>query len=90
MVIPVGEATDLAALALTQELRHAGLTVDLGYSGNVTKRLKRANKINARVALVLGEEELARGAVVLRDLDAGTQTELARDQLLASLRAILA
>ena len=90
VVIPVGEATDLAALALTQELRHAGLSVDLGYSGNVTKRLKRANKINARVALVLGEEELARGAVVLRDLDAGTQTELARDQLLTSLRAILA
>ena len=90
VVIPVGDATDLAALALTQELRHAGLPVDLGYSGNVTKRLKRANKVNARFALVLGEEELARGAVVLRDLDAGSQTELPRDQVLQSLQAILA
>ncbi len=90
VVIPVGDATDLAALALTQELRHAGLPVDLGYSGNVTKRMKRANKVNARFALVLGEEELSRGAVVLRDLDAGTQTELARDQVCQSLQAILA
>jgi histidyl-tRNA synthetase len=89
VVVPVGEAAELAALALTQELRHAGIGVDLGYSGNVTKRLKRANKINARVALVLGEDELARGVVVLRDLDAGSQAEIARDHIVAAVRSTL-
>jgi histidyl-tRNA synthetase len=75
-VIPVGEAAELPALKLTQELRRAGFTVDLGYGGNAGKRMKRANKINARLALILGEDELTRGAVMLRDLDGGEQQEV--------------
>jgi histidyl-tRNA synthetase len=76
-IIPVGEAAELPALKLTQELRRAGYIVDLGYGGNTGKRMKRANKINARAALILGEDELARGAVMLRDLDGGEQHEVA-------------
>ncbi len=71
-IIPVGEVAEMPALKLTQELRRAGFTVDLGYGGNAGKRMKRANKINARVALILGEDELARGAVMLRDLTAAS------------------
>ena len=89
-VIPVGETAELEALSLTQMLRRAGFVADLGYSGNVTKRLKRANKDKARVALVLGEEELARGVVVLRDLDAGSQSEIPRGGIVAALKTILA
>jgi histidyl-tRNA synthetase len=76
-VIPIGEAAELPALKLTQDLRRAGFTVDLGYGGNVGKRMKRADKIKARMALVLGEAELQRGVVMLRDLDAGEQHEVA-------------
>jgi histidyl-tRNA synthetase len=75
-VIPVGEAADIPALQLTQQLRRAGFTVDLGYGGNTGKRMKRANKIKARLALILGEDELKRGAVMLRDLDGGEQQEV--------------
>ncbi|MEA2754926.1 MAG: histidyl-tRNA synthetase [Aliidongia sp.] len=75
-VIPVGEAADIPALQLTQQLRRAGFTVDLGYGGNTGKRMKRANKLNARLALILGEDELKRGAVMLRDLDGGEQQEV--------------
>ena len=85
VVVPVGAEAELAALTLTQRLRGQGFTVDLGYSGNVGKRLKQANKANARVALVLGEAELARNAVVLRDLDRGEQEEVALDRLAAAL-----
>jgi histidyl-tRNA synthetase len=38
--------------------------------------MKRANKLNARLALILGEDELKRGAVMLRDLDGGEQQEV--------------
>ncbi len=38
--------------------------------------MKRANKINARVAVMLGEDELARNAATLRDLDSGEQSEV--------------
>ena len=84
-VIPIGEAAELPALTLTQDLRRAGFTVDLGYSGNVGKRMRRADKIKARVALVLGDAELQRGVVMLRDLDAGEQHEVKLDDVAEKL-----
>lgn len=88
-VIPIGEAAELEALKLTQRLRGAGHVVDLGYSGNPGKRMKRANKIEARVALVLGEDELKRGAVTFRDLDAGSQEEVPIDGLTERLKGLV-
>jgi len=75
-VIPVGEKGEAAALTLMHELRRAGWAVDAGYSGNIKRRLQRANKVNARAAVILGEDELARGAASLRDLDTGEQIEV--------------
>jgi histidyl-tRNA synthetase len=75
-VVPVGAAGERAALRLAEQLRRAGFAVDLGYSGNVGKRLKRANKVNARFAVLLGEDELKRDAATLRDLDTGEQVEV--------------
>jgi histidyl-tRNA synthetase len=74
-VVPVGEAGERAALRLAEELRRVGFIVDLGYSGNVGKRMKRANKIHARAAVLIGEDELARNAATVRDLDTGEQAE---------------
>ncbi len=76
VIIPVGEQGEAAALKMAHDLRRAGFTVDLGFSGNVGRRMKRANKINARVAVLLGEDELKRNAATLRDLDSGTQSEV--------------
>ncbi len=75
VVIPVGSAQRTQALVITQRLRKSGLHVDLGYSGNVKKRLNRANKANARAAILLGEDELAKGVVTLRDMETGEQSE---------------
>jgi histidyl-tRNA synthetase len=86
VVVPVGGTGDLAALELTQRLRGEGFTVELGYGGNVGKRLKQANKLGAAVALLLGGDEWARGNVVLRDLDKGEQQEVP----LAEIGAVLA
>ncbi|MGF1608066.1 MAG: histidine--tRNA ligase [Kiloniellales bacterium] len=80
-VVPIGAAVEAAALTLTQRLRRAGFTVELGFSGNVGKRMKRANKLNARVALLIGEDELRQNAVTLRDLDSGEQALVALDAL---------
>ena len=72
-VVPVGEAALPTALKVTQQLRRAGFVVELGYSGNLKKRLQRANKMNARAALLFGDDELAAGSATLRDLDSGEQ-----------------
>ena len=87
-LVPVGDGVRHAAMQLARDLRRSGFVVDLGYRGNVTRRMKRADRIGARAALLLGEDELARGAVTLRDLDSGDQREVARDALEAALEAL--
>jgi histidyl-tRNA synthetase len=72
-VIPAGDAAKRPAASLAETLRRDGLPVELGFGGNLGKRLKRANKLNAAAALLLGDDELAQGAVTVRDLDSGSQ-----------------
>ncbi|MGY9061291.1 MAG: histidine--tRNA ligase [Rhodospirillales bacterium] len=75
VVIPFGADQASQALIITQRLRKAGLNVNLGFSGNVKKRLNRANKVNAVAALLIGEDELAKGVATLRDMETGEQYE---------------
>jgi histidyl-tRNA synthetase len=75
-VVPIGEPGEALALILAETLRGAGCPVDLGYSGNLQRRMRRANRINARAAVLIGEDEAARNVVTLRDLDSGEQSEV--------------
>jgi histidyl-tRNA synthetase len=75
-VVPVEPAQSLAALSLAEGLRAAGFIVDLGFSGGMAKRMKRANKIGARAAVIVGEAELARGVAAVRDMHTGAQEEV--------------
>jgi histidyl-tRNA synthetase len=76
-LIPVGERAEKAALALGRDLRRQGFAVELGYRGNIKRRLARANKLHARAAIILGDDEIARGTATLRDFDTGEQSEVA-------------
>ncbi|MBM3556111.1 MAG: histidine--tRNA ligase, partial [Alphaproteobacteria bacterium] len=84
-VVPVGEAAQATALKLAHDLRLAGLRVEMGYRGNLKKRLERANKLRARYALLLGEDEIAKGVVTLRDLDGGAQESVPLAGIVARL-----
>ncbi|MBT4711342.1 MAG: histidine--tRNA ligase, partial [Alphaproteobacteria bacterium] len=84
-LIPMGDAGEAKARAIAHELRGAGFTIDLGFSGNLKKRLKRANKLNAVAAVLLGEDELARGEATVRDLESGEQTAIDLDGLTQAL-----
>jgi len=86
-VIPIGDAAANAAMRISEDLRRAGLSVDLGYRGNLKRRMARANKIGARLAVILGEDELARNEVTLRDLDTGSQDTVPLAELAGRLRA---
>jgi histidyl-tRNA synthetase len=88
-VIPIGEAAEATALNLAELLRNSGRVVDLSYSGNLARRMRRANRINARAAVLIGEDEIARNVVALRDLDTGEQVEVTMDPSLDELNARL-
>jgi histidyl-tRNA synthetase len=80
-VVPAGEGQETLALELTQRLRRQGFAVEIGYTGNLRKRLKRADRVNARAAVILGEDEAAKGSATLRDLDTGEQETVALKDL---------
>jgi histidyl-tRNA synthetase len=80
-LVPLGEAAERKALVLARDLRRRGVPVELDYKGNMKRRLQRANKVNARAAVILGDNELAKGVAALKDLDKGEQKEVPLGQL---------
>ena len=66
---------------LAERLRGAGIRADLAYSGNMSRRMKRANKIDAVAAVLLGDDELARGNATVRNMDSGEQDEVSLTSL---------
>jgi histidyl-tRNA synthetase len=85
-VLPHSEAAETTALRVLQSLRHAGVRAEIAYRGTITRRLERADKINARVAVIIGDDELANDVATVRDLATGAQRQIA----LADLPAYLA
>jgi histidyl-tRNA synthetase len=84
---PIGEAADRRLRQLAFELRAAGLAVDVGYSGNLKRRMARAAKVNAHTSVILGDDELEKGVATVRDMESGEQQEIALDALTAELAA---
>jgi histidyl-tRNA synthetase len=73
-VLPLGAETATAGLRLTRSLADRGITAPTEVTGRSLKAgLKWAGKIGARAAVIVGESELADGAVIVRDLDRGEQ-----------------
>ncbi|MFN0063361.1 MAG: histidine--tRNA ligase [Myxococcaceae bacterium] len=71
-VAAAGDAARDEALALVSRLRRAGAWVEFDpRGGSLKSQLKRADKVGAWYALVLGEDELARGAATLKPMDGG-------------------
>jgi len=85
-VIPVLPEFQGEALALAHKLRSCGYVIELGYRGNLSRRLKRANKLNAVASILLGPDELERGSATVRHLDTGEQEEVTRESLADHLK----
>jgi histidyl-tRNA synthetase len=85
-VVPIGAEMEAAAFALTHKLRGAGFRTEMAFRGNMSKRLKRANRLGAACAVLLGEEEAGRDSVTVRDLATGEQQEISHENLHAHLK----
>lgn len=88
---PLGEKAANAALVLGRELRARGIAAEADTRGGSLKSLlRRADSLGARVCLVLGDAELERGVVAVKDLAARSQEEVARPNVTERVSAILA
>ncbi len=91
-MVTAGEGTMMAGMKLAEQLREQvpGLRVMTHFGGgNFKKQFKRADKVGAAIALVLGEDEVAAQTVVVKDLAGGEQNTVAQVEV-AKLLAHLA
>lgn len=91
-VISSGAGTQSAAMQLAEQVRDAAPQLKLmtNYGGgNFKKQITRADKWGARIALILGESEVAAQQVVVKDLRSGEQETLAQSEVAARLALML-
>jgi len=89
-VVAIGDDGRAEALTLLRELRRAGLAADMAFeTRGVRAQMKRADRLAARVTMIVGGDELARGEVTLRDMRAGEQRAVPRAEAIAAAREIL-
>jgi len=84
-----GAAAQSASIGLARRLRDAGFVVELpAVEMKFGKSLGLADRLKARHAVIVGDDELAAGVVIVKRLSDGTQQKLGEQELFSYLRAI--
>jgi histidyl-tRNA synthetase len=82
MLVALGEQAQRAGFAIVSHLRKKGLPISIDLLGRSLKaQLKTADRTKAKYAAILGEEELEKEIVILRNLNLGVQEEIALKDL---------
>jgi histidyl-tRNA synthetase len=85
-IAPMGSQAERHCAGLATELRRAGLSLELGPAAKLKRSLELANKLGARFAILVGDNELASGKYVVKNMQSGEQCEIERQQLLEKLK----
>jgi len=83
---PLGDAAEVHAGTLAAELRGAGISVERSVDRKLKRALETANKMGARFALILGDNEIAAGTYLIKDMASGEQVPLRRDELIGHIQ----
>ena len=85
-VVCIGEEAKKKGFRLVQELRLSGLFVEMDYEFKSLKaQMRKADKLGFSHVLILGEDEIAKGVALIRDMGAGTQEEIPQEGLVEQL-----
>ena len=88
-IIPLGDESKAKALTLSQELRKAGLRVEISFGDRALKgSMKAADKSNAQYVLVLGDSEISSGIVELKQMSTGKTSSVTLTSLQEHLRSV--
>ncbi len=89
-IVAIGDDGRAAAWTLLRALRQAGLPAQMEFDArSVRAQMKRADRLAARVTLIVGGDELARGEITLRDMTTGEQHAIAREAIVETVRTYL-
>jgi histidyl-tRNA synthetase len=89
-IAPMDDKARAWALPVAQRLRLSGIRVEIEHRDvRLGNQLKRADKLRARLALIVGENELATGKLALKDLATGQQHEVTEAELKSRIQQLL-
>src|SRR5580698_5520180 len=78
---PLGETALLHAGGLARDLRRSGISVEVAANAKLKRAMELANKLGARFALILGDDEIAAGRYSLKNMQSGEQRLVSRQEL---------
>jgi len=82
-VAKVNEKNKDTAFRLLQKIRNTGLSADMDYSeGSLKSQMRIANKAGVRYTVIVGEEELSKNMVILRNMQTKEQKEIKIDNII--------
>ncbi len=82
---PLGETALLHAGGLARDLRRRGVSVEVAANAKLKRAMELANKLGARYALILGDDEIAAGQYSLKNMQSGDQRRVTRDELFSTI-----
>lgn len=86
-IVTMGDAARAAGLKLLRELHKEGISAQMDdLSRNVKGQFKYASRLRAKNTIVIGEDELARGVVQLKDMDKHEQREMPLKEIVEALK----
>lgn len=86
-VAKVDEKNKDTAFRLLQKMRNAGLSADMDYSeGSLKSQMRIANKIGVKFTIIVGEEELSKNMVILRNMQTKEQKGIKIDSIIDELK----
>jgi len=88
-IAALGEAAQEKAFSLLTQLHRQGVPAVMDYNGGSLKsQMRKADKLNAGQVLIIGEDELAKGIAILRDMKNKTQTEVPFSEIAQKLSGV--
>lgn len=87
-VVALGEAAQAEGFKLLNSLRQQGLSAAMDFAGRSMKaQMKQANKLGAKYSVILGEDEIAEGVVMLRSMEDSSQAKVPMNQVAEKVKA---
>jgi len=89
-LITLGDEAKKYGIKLLSELRKAGIGSDTDYENKSLKAaMRKANDLKAQYVLMLGEDELKKSVVALKDMASGEQREVKTENLITEIKKII-
>ncbi|MFT6983653.1 MAG: histidyl-tRNA synthetase, partial [Crocinitomicaceae bacterium] len=88
LFINFGEVEEKHCLKLVQKMRAEGISSELyPSSAKMKKQMKYANDRNVKNVALIGQDEIDKGILLIKNMESGEQTELSFDQAITQLKA---